>query len=192
LLREVSRQKSSKRSSQYAFDAGDDDEFIPEEGPSKRRRASTGAAGSKDPASNSAGKIAKRSTYTPVSDDEEDLTLRQLSDSRRKAAAATINGNRSTAIPASARVTESQRASPKTQQPQPYDFQKAVINIRAHVTSQEDINGLPVICSNATLQKYMKGLEDAASDNNAYVFRNMRNAIDEELVKIGLPALPDT
>jgi hypothetical protein len=38
----------------------------------------------------------------------------------------------------------------------------------------------------------MKGLEDAASNNNAYVFRNMRNAIDEELVKIGLPALPDT
>lgn len=97
LLREVSRQKSSKRSSQYAFDAGDDDEFIPEVVSSKRRRTSTGTTGSKDPASKSAAKIVKRSTYTPVSDDEEDLTLRQLSDSRRKAAAGTIDGNRSTA-----------------------------------------------------------------------------------------------
>jgi hypothetical protein len=84
-------------------------------GSSKRRRASTGAAGSEDPASKGAGTTAKRSTYTPVSDDEEDLTLRQLNDSRRKAAAGTIDGNRSTATPVPARATAPHRACPKAQ-----------------------------------------------------------------------------
>jgi hypothetical protein len=41
-------------------------------------------------------------------------------------------------------------------------------------------------------KKYMEGSEDAASNNNAYVFRNVRNAIDEEQVKTRLPALPET
>jgi hypothetical protein len=54
-----------------------------------------------------------------------------------------------------------------------------------------DSEGLPFICLNAKLERYLKGLEVVASRNNAYVFRSMRDMIDEELANVGLPTLPD-
>jgi hypothetical protein len=62
--------------------------------------------------------------------------------------------------------------------------------MRAHVNSQVDSDGLPVIFSNAGIERYMRGLEVAASKNNSYLFGSMRAMIDEELAKVGLPALP--
>jgi hypothetical protein len=60
------------------------------------------------------------------------------------------------------------------------------------VNSQVDSDGLPVICSNARLETYVRALQAAASKNNAYVFGSMRDMIDGELEKVGLQALPGT
>jgi hypothetical protein len=59
------------------------------------------------------------------------------------------------------------------------------------LNDQVDSEGLPFICLNAKLERYLKGLEVVASRNNAYVFRSMRDMIDEELANVGLPTLPD-
>jgi hypothetical protein len=50
---------------------------------------------------------------------------------------------------------------------------------------------MPVISSNARLETYIKGLEDAAVKNNAYLFESTPAAIDGELEKAGVLALPD-
>jgi len=201
LLREVSRAKSLKRSSSFAADDGDDDDFIPEDecyetsakeptalDSSKRRRTLAGAAGNKEHASKSTEKNANTNMYTPISDDEGHLTLSQLSASRRKAAAGPIENDRSAATPIS---TQPQRASPKVQKPQPHNLQEAFFDVQVHVNSQVDSDGLPVICTNERLEAYMKGLEAAANKNNAYLFGSMRATIDRELVKAGGLALPD-
>jgi hypothetical protein len=200
-LREISSAKTMKRSSRYAFDTGDDEEFMPGDerrktrakastalNSSKRRRTLAGAASNKESAPKSMEVIAKTNMYTPVSDDEEDLTLSQLSESRRKVVADAS----SAATPVPARASSPQHASPNVQQSGSHDLQKAFLDARAHVNSQVDSDGLPFICSNARLETYVRALQAAASKNNAYVFGSMRDMIDGELEKVGLQALPGT
>lgn len=133
----------------------------------------------------------KTKTVTPVSDDEEDLTLLQLSEARRKAAAALIGNDRSTTTSVPATASEPLRASPNVQQSKSHALQEAFDNTEAHVNSQKGSDGLPVICSNESLQTYMIGLEDALRKNNGRLFRSMQATINRELVRVGISASPD-
>lgn len=119
------------------------------------------------------------------------MTISQLRKSRLEAVARASGDDESTATPVPARASSPQQASPSVQQSESHDLREALFNVQAHVNSQEDSDGLPVILSNARLQTYMKGIEIAASQSNAYLFGSMRATIDRELVRIGVSALLD-
>jgi hypothetical protein len=204
LLREVSRTELLKRPNRVSVSAGDDDESVPEDKflekrvkvptalkPNKRPRTLPTAAGNQMSASEETQRTSKTKAYTPVSDDEEDMTLSQLNHSRCEAAAGVFGDDKSTATPVPTRTSSPQRTSSKTRQPQPRNLQKAFLDIRAHVNGQAGRDGLPVIFSNADIAMFMRGLEVAASRKDPYLFDNMRATISEELAKIRLPALPD-
>lgn len=48
-----------------------------------------------------------------------------------------------------------------------------------------------LICRDTSLQQHMEGLEDAARDNNGFVFRMMKNSVNRDLAKAGVSTLPD-
>jgi hypothetical protein len=129
--------------------------------------------------------------HTTIGDDEENMKPSQLGASGRKTPAGSVGGESSSVTPVPARVPDPQQATTTIQEPHERDFKELFPDIRAHVNDQVDSDGLPVICSNAKLERSLKGLEIAASRNNAYVFRSMRDMIDEELANVGLPTLPD-
>ena len=200
LLREVSRTVLLKRPNRGSVSDGDDDESIPEDKflekrvkapttlePHKRPRMLPTAAGNKMSASEETQGNAKTQAYSPVSDDEEDMTLSQLTRPRREAVA----GGMPNATPVSTRASSPRRTSPKAQQPQPRDLQKALLDIRAYVNSRAGSDGSPVIFSNAGINRCMRGLGAAASRNDPYLFGNTRATIGEELAMVGLPLLPD-
>lgn len=204
LLKEVSPLKPPKRSSRRAVNGGDDGDFLPGTGrekkrkdgsiplnASKRPRTLNRPRSNKGPARKSIEGNTKTRTYTPVSDDEEDLTLSQLKELKRKTVAGPIENDRSPATPVAAKASSSQLAILDIQQSESHDLQKTFSDVQVHVNSQLDSDGLPVICSNATLEACMKGLEAAASKNKAYVFKSMRATINGELMKMGASALPD-
>jgi hypothetical protein len=77
------------------------------------------------------------------------------------------------------------------QQPGQLDFQQAYRVVRNHVIAQKDRDmGLSIIFSNDKLLDCMKSLEAAAKRNDGYLFRLMREVIDEELAGTGFPRLP--
>jgi hypothetical protein len=77
------------------------------------------------------------------------------------------------------------------QQPVQHDLQRAYLVIRAHVIKQKDqAIDLSIMFSNPALLNYMKSVEAAAERNDAYLFRTMREMVDEELVGTGFPRLP--
>lgn len=60
-----------------------------------------------------------------------------------------------------------------------------------HIIDQEDqATGLSIMFSNHKLQDYMMSAEATAERDNAYLFRTMREIIDEELAGTGFPRLP--
>ena len=129
--------------------------------------------------------------HTPISDDEEDLKLSELRACKRKALADPLHDNISTANPDPARAPRLQQATPDMEQTRDCDLRESFLDTQAYVYSRVGRDGKPVISSNAALVTFMQGLEDAASKNNAYLFRSMRVTIGRELVKLGLPDLPD-
>jgi hypothetical protein len=81
-------------------------------------------------------------------------------------------------------------APSQPQQPVQHDLQQAYLVIRAHVIKQKDqATGLSIMFSNPALLDYMKSVEAAAERNDAYLFRTMREMVDEELVGTGFPRL---
>lgn len=158
LLSEVSRTNLLKRPNRNSVSASNNDELMPEDEflkkrieaptalkPNKRPRTLPKTAGNEESASKGIQGNAKTQAYIPVSDDEEELTLSQLSKARGKAAAGAVGDDKSTATPVPTRASSPQRTSPKAKQPQPRDLQRAFLDIRAHVNSQVDSNDLPVI-----------------------------------------------
>ncbi|GAB7328690.1 hypothetical protein MBLNU13_g00611t2 [Cladosporium sp. NU13] len=158
LLSEVSRTNLLKRPNRNSVSASNNDGLMPEDEflkkrieaptalkPNKRPRTLPKTAGNEESASKGIQGNAKTQAYTPVSDDEEELTLSQLSKARGKAAAGAVGDDKSTATPVPTRASSPQRTSPKAKQPQPRDLQRAFLDIRAHVNSQVDSDDLPVI-----------------------------------------------
>lgn len=202
LLEEVSSVEPRKRSRRWDVNGSDDSDFSPEPeakrknastvlGSSKRRRTFNRAIGSKGSASEVIERTVKTKTFTPVSDDEEDMTISQLRQSRLEAVARASGDDKSAGTHVPNGASSPQQTSPNAQRSESHDLQKALFDVQAHVNSQEDSDGMPVICSNARLQTYMKGLELAASQNNTYLFGSMRATIDRELARVGVSALPD-
>lgn len=48
-----------------------------------------------------------------------------------------------------------------------------------------------LICRDTSLQQHMEGLEDAARDNDGFVFRLMKSSVNRDLSKAGFAELPD-
>lgn len=204
LLEEVSSTKTPMRSDGGDIDAGEDDDFTPQKEivrkrkdastaliRSKRRRTVAETASVEEPAWNGRARSGKAALYTAISDDdEEDFKPSEQTTSRRKTIAGLITDDSSAVTPGPASVSQPRHATPVVEQSHAHDLQKAFVHMRAHVNSQVDSDGLPVILSNAGIERYMRGLEVAASKNNSYLFGSMRAMIDEELAKVGLPALP--
>ena len=202
LLKEVARAKPPKRHGRQAFVSDEDDEYIPEpEHPkervesstasssSKARRTAAGSTGKKQSASKDIEQSGRTAMCTPISDDNENLKLSELS---RKAVASPIDDGASSAVsPVPARASPLQQAFPNIQQPHEHNLQESFLDTQAYVYSRVDKDGKPVICSNAALVTYMKVLEDAADKNDAHLFRSIRATIARALVKAGLPSLPD-
>ena len=206
LLEEVSSAKPPKRYGGNSIGAGDDGDFTPESElarkrkdastssvRSKRRRTVAKVAGVKEPACNGTEWSEKSGLYTTFSndDEEEDFKPSEQTVVRRKTIAGPVPDDSSVVTPGPERVSQSQHATPDVEQPDARDLQKAFVDLRAHVNSQMGSDGLPVIFSNAGIERYMRALEVAATKNNSYLFGSMRDMIGEELAKAGLLALPD-
>jgi hypothetical protein len=92
--------------------------------------------------------------------------------------------------PAFSRVQQPLAGAQQARRP---DLQQGYRVILDHVCNQEDLTTeLSVMFSSAKLQKYMKGLEVSAEMVDAYLFRTMRDMIDEELVARGFAKLSAT
>jgi len=189
LLKEVSHVERPKRSRRNAAGDDDDDDLPGSHAhefrvkvPSKRRRTLATAAARKN-----VQKARQTAIGTTVSHDDENLTPSQSSAPR----CGPIDEDSLATTPTTTRSPRSQHVDPNTQNSHKRDLGESFLDTRAHVNSQVDSDGLPVICSNAKLETYLKGLEAAASKDNAYVFGSMRDMINGELVRVGLPGLPD-
>lgn len=133
-----------------------------------------------------------RATANPaLSDDEEDMTLSKLNASRRKAAPGRVDNSNSAATPVPEKPPLPQQVVPGVPQAHGLDLLKAFENIRDHVFDQVDSNGELVILSNEKLEKRLETLRGAKDRNKAGLFRIAREAIGSELVKAGLPPLPE-
>lgn len=79
----------------------------------------------------------------------------------------------------------------RAQQPVQHDLQQAYRVNRGHVIHQKDHDtGLSIMFSNQKLRDYVKSVEASAEMNDEYLFRTMREMVDEELVGAGFPRLP--
>jgi hypothetical protein len=205
-LGEVSSTKPPERSGGNAIRTGEDRDFAPGNElarkrkdvstasvRSKRRRTVAKGAGVKEPACNGTEGGEKFGLCTTFSDDddEEDFKLSEQTGFRRKTIASPMPDDSSIVTSGPERASQSQHATPYIEQPDARNLQKAFVDLRAHVNSQMGSDGLPVIFSNAGIERYMRALEVAATKNNSYLFGSMRDMIGEELAKAGLPALPD-
>lgn len=205
LLREVSPAKSLKRSDRHATEGGEYGDFTPTTEhvkkrknsstkpiESKRRRTLAEVASFKEPTWNGTERSGKATVYTIISDDdEEEPKHSEQTASSRKTMAGPMTYCSSAITPDLARVSQPQHATPYVEQSHAHGLQKAFVDIRAHVNSQVGSDGLPIIFSNAEIERYMRALEVAVTKNNSYLFGSMRDMIGEELAKVGLPALPD-
>jgi hypothetical protein len=205
LLREVSPAKSLKRSDRHATEGGEDGDFTPtaehvkkrkdsstEPIESKRRRTLAEVASFKEPAWNGTERGGKATIYTIISDDdEEESKVSEQPASRLKTIAGPMTDDSSAIAPDPGRVSQPMHVAPCVKQSHPPGLQKVFVDIRAHVNSQTGSDGLPIIFSNAEIERYMRALEVAVTKNNSYLFGSMRDMIGEELAKVGLPALPD-
>jgi len=79
----------------------------------------------------------------------------------------------------------------RAQQPAQHGLQQAYRVIRGHVIHQKDQDtNLSIMFSNQKLRDYMKSVEASAEMNDQYLFRTMREMVDEELMGAGFPRLP--
>lgn len=130
----------------------------------------------------------RRRKSSPVSTEEP---LQQLWLSRTKSAPQSAKSASQNTAPDSPTSSLARQMNATLQPLNVRDLEHTYQTIKAYVQEQRDGDGLRIIINNNIIQRHLNALEKHAHDNDDVLFQAMQSSLNQKLMEVGIPALPD-
>lgn len=124
-------------------------------------------------------------------DDEQDIPLQQLWLSRTKPTPRSAKSAGQNKAPDSRTSPLTRQMNATLQRTHVRDLENACQAIKAHMLEQTDGDGLKIIFNNDIIQRHLNALQKHAYENDEVLFQAMQSSLNQKLMEVGIPALPD-
>lgn len=129
--------------------------------------------------------------YDEDYDDEEDIPLRKLWLTRTKSTPQSAKPAHRNTTPDSPTSPLTRQMNATLQRPYARDLKHIYQSTMEHMLEQTDGDGLKIIINNDIIQRHLNALQKHAHDNDEVLFQAMQSSLNQKLMEVGIPSLPD-
>lgn len=124
-------------------------------------------------------------------DDEEDIPLYKLWLSRTKSTPQSAKFAGRNTAPDSPTSPLTRQMNATLQRPYARDLEQIYQSTMEHMLEQTDSDGLKIIINNDIIQRHLNALQKHAHDNDEVLFQAMQSSLNQKLMEVGIPSLPN-